>query len=106
MWHGCRRGWAAPFGKTIGACPVVRPREPVGPPEGVAPMSPELVCVIVSFLAALAGLLAGYGVARVQDRFRLTSAQARVKEITDQARKEADHILKESELKAKDELFR
>ena len=54
--------------------------------------------------AAVAAAL-GYGIARLQDRFRLTSAQSRVGEITTQARREAENILKESELKAKDELF-
>ena len=54
--------------------------------------------------AAVAAAL-GYGIARLQDRFRLTIAQSRLGEITTQARREAENILKESELKAKDELF-
>jgi ribonuclease Y len=57
-------------------------------------------------VAVLVAIAAGYGTARLQDRFRLSSAQARVAEITSQAKKEADNLLKESELKAKDELFR
>ncbi len=56
--------------------------------------------------AAAVAVVIGYGLARLQDRFRLSSAQARVAEITTQARKEAENTLKESELKAKDELFR
>jgi ribonuclease Y len=65
-----------------------------------------LDCVVLICLAALVALLAGYGLARLQDHFRLTSAQARVEEITAQARKESENLLKEAELKAKDELFR
>jgi ribonuclease Y len=51
------------------------------------------------------GLSAGYGIARIVDRQRLTSVQSRVAEITSQARKEAENTRKESELRAKDELF-
>jgi ribonuclease Y len=65
-----------------------------------------LVCGVLILLAALVALAAGYGVARLQDRRRLTSAHARAAEITAQAKKEADNILKESELKAKDELYK
>jgi ribonuclease Y len=57
-------------------------------------------------VAALVGLMAGYGGARLQDRFRLTNVQSRVAEITAQAQKEAENIHKESELRSKDELFR
>jgi ribonuclease Y len=59
-----------------------------------------------TLLAALVALLVGYGVARLQDRFRVSSAQARVDELTAQARKEAENLVKEAELKAKDELFK
>jgi ribonuclease Y len=69
-------------------------------------MSAEQICLLVSCLAALVGLVAGYSVARIRDRFLADSAKTRVAEITAQARKEADNILKESELKAKDELFK
>jgi ribonuclease Y len=65
-----------------------------------------LVCGVLILLAALVALLAGYGVARLQDRRRLTSAQTQVAEITARAKKEAENILKESELKAKDELYK
>jgi ribonuclease Y len=62
-------------------------------------------CLALAALAALVGVLAGYGLARLQDRFRLTSIQTRVAEITDQAKKEADTIRKEAEFRVKDELL-
>ena len=64
-----------------------------------------LLCVVLIVLAILVGLLAGYGTARFLDRFRLNSAQARVAEISENAKKEAENILKSAELKAKDELY-
>lgn len=64
-----------------------------------------LLCSVLIGLAALLGLVAGYGIARIQDRSRLNSAQARVAELNAQALKEAENIRKEAELKAKDELF-
>ncbi len=67
---------------------------------------PLWLCVILCLLAILVGLLAGFGSARYLDRFRLNSSQARVAEITEDARKAAVNILKEAELKAKDELFK
>src|SRR5262245_5589994 len=57
-------------------------------------------------LGLLLGLAAGFSVARLLDRFSLTSATARVAEITQQARKEAENILKAADLESKDELFR
>jgi ribonuclease Y len=67
----------------------------------------ELVSFLLGALVALlVALPAGYFVARLQDRSRLSSAQAQVAEITAQARREAENILKDSELKAKDEFFR
>ncbi len=68
-------------------------------------MPPEW-CLVVTSLAALVALLAGYGAARLFDRFRLDNARARVAEITEQAKKEADTIRKEAELHAKDEAFK
>jgi ribonuclease Y len=62
-------------------------------------------CIVIDCLMALLGLLGGYGIARLQDRFRLSTVQAKVAAITDQARKEADNLRKEAELRAKDELF-
>lgn len=56
-------------------------------------------------LAALVALAAGYAIARYYDRFNVNSAQAKVADITEQARKRADNLLKEAELKAKDDLF-
>ncbi|MBV9125870.1 MAG: ribonuclease Y [Planctomycetes bacterium] len=67
---------------------------------------PIAIATLMGVLAALVGLLLGYGVARLLDHFRLNSAQARVAEITSQAQKTADNLLKEFELKAKDELFK
>ncbi len=61
-------------------------------------------------LAALVALGAGGGGAwwllRRQDRLNVQSAHRRATEIEEQARKNADNILKEAELKAKDEIFR
>src|SRR4051812_38050472 len=62
-------------------------------------------CVVLVCLAALVGLLAGYGVARWQDRVRLTSAHKSADEIIVQAKAQAENLRKEAELKAKDELF-
>jgi ribonuclease Y len=63
-------------------------------------------CAIYVAAAILVGLLAGFGGARFLDRFRFNSAQARVAEISEHAKKEAENILKEAELQAKDEVFR
>src|SRR5579885_231016 len=68
-------------------------------------MSPEL-CVLIAVLAALVGAGLGYGGARLVDRVRVGNAQARVKQISENARQEAANILKEAELRAKDEQFR
>ena len=65
----------------------------------------SLEWTILIALTAIAAAAIGYGSARWQDRLRLTGVQARVQEITEQARKEADNIRKEAELSAKDELF-
>jgi ribonuclease Y len=66
---------------------------------------PLIECLVFICLAAAAGAVAGYVGARFQDRFRLTSVQIQIAEITDRARKDADNIRKEAELRAKDELF-
>jgi ribonucrease Y len=63
-------------------------------------------CAIIASLAALVGLLVGYGGARLLDRFSITSARARVAELTEQTRKQADNLLKEAELKAKEEQYK
>jgi ribonuclease Y len=69
-----------------------------------------LECVVMIGLAALVGLgtgvFAGYKIVRRQDRISLSSAQHQSTEIVAQARKEAENIRLEAELKAKDELFR
>jgi len=62
--------------------------------------------VLCISLAALLGLLLGFGSARVLDRFRLNSVQARVAEITKQAEENASTIRQRAELDAKDELFK
>ena len=66
--------------------------------------------VVLIILAALLGLIVGgvlgFWFVRRQDRTNLNSAQNKSTEIVAQARKEADNIRLESELKAKDELFR
>lgn len=56
-------------------------------------------------LAGLVGLLAGVGIVRLLERFRISKAHAQLAEIEQQARQKADNILKESELKAKDDLY-
>ena len=69
-------------------------------------MESVLPYLLGALLALLLALPTGYLIARLQDRARLHSAQAQVAEITAQARREAENILKDSELKAKDEFFR
>ncbi len=64
------------------------------------------LCWVLVLLTAVFCLAGGYGLARLQDRRRLQNAQTRVSEITAQARKEAENLLKESELRAKDELYK
>ncbi len=66
------------------------------------PLSASLVAALVTLLVSVP---IGYVLARVQDRSRQSSARARASELTDQARKQADNIVRDSELKAKDELF-
>ena len=58
---------------------------------------PLIECILFICLAGVAGAAAGYLGARFQDRFRLTGVQAKVVEITDQARKDAENIRKEQE---------
>jgi ribonucrease Y len=56
-------------------------------------------------LGALLGLLFGAGGAFLLDRLRISKSQARANELLDQAKQRADNIVKEAELKAKDEVF-
>jgi ribonuclease Y len=65
----------------------------------------QLICAILSCLAAVAGLGAGYFVARLVDRSRLRSVRTQTDEITRQAREEAETIKKQAELRAKDDLY-
>lgn len=66
----------------------------------------DTLCVVLVGLATLAGLVIGYAVARIQDRFNVGSVKRQAHDITEDARKAADNILKEAELQAKDELFK
>jgi ribonuclease Y len=66
---------------------------------------PETLCVVLACLTALVGVFAGIGIARYQDRLRLTSARAAGDEIISQAKAQAENLRKEAELKAKDEIF-
>jgi ribonucrease Y len=65
----------------------------------------DTLCVVFICLAALVGLAVGYGVAFVQDRLRTASATTRAKDAVAHAENQARNILKEAELRAKDELF-
>lgn len=67
-------------------------------------------CLVLVVLAALLGLVVGgtcaYFIIRRHDRTNLSSAQNRVDEILENARKEAENLQKAAELSAKDEDFR
>jgi ribonucrease Y len=69
-------------------------------------MDPLTTGVVAALATLLVAVPAGYGLARLQDRSRQSSARYRATEVTDQARREAENIIKDSELKAKDELFK
>jgi ribonuclease Y len=62
--------------------------------------------ILFCCLALLSGTGAGYLAARTIDRFRLQGIRTLAEEITRNARSEADHITKEAELKAKDDLYK
>lgn len=62
--------------------------------------------VVGLLLGGGAGAGAAYWLVRRQDRTNLASSQNRALEVETQARKNADNILKEAELKTKDEFFR
>src|SRR2546423_11219225 len=78
-------------------------------PEGVASMTLAEMVVWIC-LAALLGLAIGaltcFKVIRRQDRLNLNSAEHRASEIVIQANKQSENLIKESELHAKDELFK
>ncbi len=69
-------------------------------------MDPLTVGVISGLAALVVGLAAGYTLARVQDRARMSGAQARADELLAQAQAKAENFRKEAELRAKDELFK
>src|SRR5215467_3116077 len=69
--------------------------------RGFMPTDPWFY-LLLSFLGLLLGLALGYAGCRSVDRMRIQSAQSRVEEIGANARKEAENIVKEAELKAKD----
>src|SRR5438552_10571717 len=69
-------------------------------------MDPLTTGLVAALAAVLVAVPAGYGLARLQDRSRQSSARYRASEVTDHARREAENIIKDSELKAKDELFK
>jgi ribonuclease Y len=64
------------------------------------------LCVIIALVAALVGIVIGYGGARFLDRTRLRDAKARAEEIERNAKERIENLEKEAELKAKDELFK
>jgi ribonuclease Y len=63
-------------------------------------------CLLICALATLVSLLLGYAGARLYDRMRFQGAQARVNELIEQAKRQSDTVLKEAELRAKDELYK
>jgi ribonucrease Y len=62
--------------------------------------------IVGALVAVIAAVPAGYAFARVLDRSRVSSAQSRVEEITSQAKKTGENLLKDMELKAKEEQFK
>jgi ribonuclease Y len=62
-------------------------------------------CVLLSFLALVVGAAAGWLGAWLLDRSRFRGVRARTAEITAAAQAESEKILKEAELKAKDDLY-
>lgn len=61
---------------------------------------------IGALIALVAAVPAGYALARLQDRIRLSAIKTQVTEITANAKKEAENLIKDAELRAKDELFK
>jgi ribonuclease Y len=68
-------------------------------------MIDPLQCAIITGAAALLALVLGYAAARLTDRVHTTNARLRATAILDEARKQAENLQKETELKAKDELY-
>ncbi len=69
-------------------------------------MPETLTWVLIVALAALVGLLLGYGGARLLDRTRLNNVRARVADLTTQAERGAETIRKRAEVDAKDEFYK
>lgn len=69
------------------------------PPESV------LWCILAALLGAGAGAAGATFWRRRQDRLDLSSAEARARDILSQAEKNAENLVKEAELKSKDEYF-
>ncbi len=73
-------------------------------------MPVDSVVVVWTCLAALLGLAIGAGAAfkviRRNDRLNLNSAEHRATDIVTQAHKQAENLVKEAELQAKDELYK
>jgi ribonucrease Y len=63
-------------------------------------------CTLIGCLAAVGGLAIGWLGAWLLDRSRLQGVHARAAEIAAAAKVEADQIVKEAELKTKDDLYR
>jgi hypothetical protein len=59
-----------------------------------------LTCILISSLAALAGLAIGYALARLLDRSRLRTVRTEAEAIAAKARLEAEKVIKEAELQA------
>jgi ribonuclease Y len=68
-------------------------------------MEDPLFCILISCLAALAGVVVGYGFARLLDRVRLQGVRRRSAEIARTAQEEADKIRKEAEQKVRDDFY-
>jgi ribonuclease Y len=69
-------------------------------------MLETLTCILISSLAALAGLAIGYALARILDRSRLRTVRTEAEAIAANARLEAEKVIKEAELHAKDDLYK
>lgn len=57
----------------------------------------------IGLAVLIAGMLTGYGVVRLMDRTKLREANAEASRILEQARKEADNLVKAAELKGREE---
>jgi ribonuclease Y len=66
----------------------------------------DTLCVALICLAALVGLIAGFGLSWLKDRLTLNRIRGEAQDVKVKAEKEAENIRKEAELKAKDELFK